>query len=151
MSERVQDAQDSGLVATFLLGDAVFGLRAEEVQEVVRPGDITVVHHAPEHVLGIRNLRGRVVTVIDLALLLEVGHGQVGPESRILITDWQGEPVGLLVDQVADTISVAAGDMAPAPSNVHGVQARNLRGVHRTAEPLVAVLDLEAALEIDAG
>jgi purine-binding chemotaxis protein CheW len=139
------------LVATFFLGDAVFGVRADEVQEVVRPGDITPVHEAPDYVVGIRNLRGRVVTVVDLAMRLDLGKELLGPESRILIFDWQSEPIGLLVDRMGDTISAGAAQMEPSPANVNGVQARNLRGVFRGAERLVAILNLAAALEMQSG
>ena len=96
--------------------------------------------------MGIRNLRGRIVTVIDLRTRLELGRVAVGPESRILIVENQGEPVGLLVDQVADTSEVNAADIQPAPPNVNGVQSRHLRGVCRNGARLVALLDLAAVL-----
>jgi purine-binding chemotaxis protein CheW len=142
---------DGGLFATFLLGDAMFGVGAAQVQEVVRPGSITPVHHAPPFVLGIRNLRGKIVTVIDLAVRLDLGSVELGPEARVLIVDWQGEPVGLLVDAVADTIAIDPDRIEAPPANVHGVQARHLLGVHRGNERLAAVLDLGAVLQPDAG
>ncbi|MGC4115976.1 MAG: chemotaxis protein CheW [Myxococcales bacterium] len=135
------------LVATFLLGDAAFGVAAGEIQEVVRPGFITPVHHAASHVVGIRNLRGRIVTVIDLGAWLQLGGATAGPESRVLIVEWHNESLGVLVDRVADTIAVDPAAIEPAPGNVHGVQARNLRGVFRGVERLVALLDLGAALD----
>lgn len=137
------------LVATFLLGQAAFGVDTADIQEVVRIGDITPVRHAPKYVVGIRNLRGRIVTVIDLRTRLELGR--VGPteESRILIVEAQGEPIGMLVDQVADTLTVPVAEITPPPPNVHGVQSRNLRGVCRGGGRLVALLDLNPVLEAD--
>ena len=150
MDETLQGpAGDAYLLATFLLGEATFGVRAEEVQEVVRPGKITRVHNAPAYVVGIRNLRGRIVTVIDLAMRLALGQVDVGSETRILIMDWQGEPVGLMVDQIADIISVSADGIEPPPANVHGVRARNLRGVCRSNERLAAILDLGTTLDLN--
>ncbi|MGC4118926.1 MAG: chemotaxis protein CheW [Myxococcales bacterium] len=140
-------SQDVQLVATFLLGQAAFGVSAQDIEEVVRPGNITPVHHAASHVVGIRNLRGRIVTVIDLGARLQLTSVDPGPEARVLIVDWKGESVGVLVDQVADTIAVDPKAIEPAPGNVHGVQARNLRGVFRGAERLVALLDLSATLD----
>jgi purine-binding chemotaxis protein CheW len=142
-------ADDALLVATFLLGNAAFGIGAAQVQEVVRLGEITPVHHAPPYVVGIRNLRGRIVTVIDLRVRLDLGTMEAGADSRILIVDWQGEPIGLLVDSVADTISVNMADIAPPPPNVHGIQSRNLRGVCRSGERLVALLDPSPVLQVD--
>jgi purine-binding chemotaxis protein CheW len=63
-----------------------------------------------------------------------------------LIVDSQGEPIGLLVDSVADTIDSSPNQLAPAPPNLHGVQSRKLRGVCRGGERLVALLDLDAVL-----
>jgi purine-binding chemotaxis protein CheW len=135
------------LAASFLLGKAAFGVDTAQVQEVVRLGNLTPVHHAPNYVVGIRNLRGRIVTVIDLRTRLGLGCVAASAECRIFIVEGQGEPIGLLVDQVADTIDINSADIHPAPSNVNGVQSRYLRGVYRTGPRLVALLDLPAILQ----
>lgn len=139
------------LVATFQLGgnDGVFGLDAILIQEVVMVGEITPVRHAADYVAGIRNLRGRIITVIDLCVRLGLGSVHIGPESRILIADWRGEPVGLLVDRVADAIALEAGDLEAAPPNLNGVQMQKLRGVFRSGERLGALLDLATVLGSD--
>src|SRR5208337_4889093 len=87
------------LISTFQLGDddGVFGIDATLIEEVVMVGELTPVRHAPAYVAGIRNLRGRIITVIDLCVRLGLGAVKIGPECRILIADWRGEPVGLLV------------------------------------------------------
>jgi len=149
MNIESKTSDEALLIASFTLGDAVFGIDAHQVQEVTKAGDITCVHHAPDYVVGIRSLRGRIVTVIDLRIRLNLGRVEIGPESRILIVEGQGEPVGLLVDQVADMITVNAGDIQPAPSNVHGIQGRNLRGVCRGGRRLIALLDLSKVLQIE--
>jgi purine-binding chemotaxis protein CheW len=149
MSEITQESREM-LAATFLLGQAVFGVDTACIQEVVRLGDITPVRHAPEFVVGIRNLRGRIVTVIDLRARLRLGRIEPGPETRILILDGHGEPIGMLVDQVADTITISTAQIQPAPPNVNGVQSRNLLGICRGGGRLVALLDVAAVLEVDA-
>lgn len=145
------EATEEFLVATFRLGgdDGVFGIDAILIQEVVMVGEITPVRHAADYVAGIRNLRGRIITVIDLCVRLGLGAVEIGPESRILIADWKGEPVGLLVDRVADAIALQAGDLEPAPPNLHGVQMQKLRGVFRSGDRLAALLDLAAVLATD--
>jgi purine-binding chemotaxis protein CheW len=139
--------EENLLIATFQLGDGTFGLDTALIQEVVMLGEVTPVHHAPNYVAGIRNLRGRIVTVIDLRIRLELPPIDVGPESRILIADWKGEPVGLLVDGVDDTVEVCGGDLLPPPSNLHGVQMQKLLGVFRSGERLAALLDPVAILD----
>ncbi len=147
LNEHINPKDDSLLIATFLLGEAAFGIDANEVQEVTRVGHITPVCNAPSYVVGIRNLRGRIVTVIDLRVRLDLGRVAEAPTNRILIVDSLGEPIGLLVDSVADTIDTNAASLTPPPPNLHGVQSRNLRGVCRGADRLVAVLDLGPVLQ----
>ena len=139
------------LIATFRLGggNGFFGIDATLIQEVVMVGELTPVRHAADYVAGIRNLRGRIITVIDLCVRLGLGQVEIGAESRILIADWKGEPVGLLVDQVADAVALQAGEVEPTPPNLHGVQMQKLLGVFRSAERLVALLDLGTVLGAD--
>ena len=105
------------LTATFQLGgdDGIFGIEATLIQEVVMVGELTPVRHAPSYVAGIRNLRGRIITVIDLCVRLGLGAVTIGPESRILIADWKGEPVGLLVDRVDEVVEIEHSAWQPPP------------------------------------
>jgi purine-binding chemotaxis protein CheW len=145
------ETQEDLLVATFQLGgdDGVFGIDATLIQEVAMVGELTPVRHAQPYVAGIRNLRGRIITVIDLCVRLGLGAVEIGPESRILIADWKGEPVGLLVNRVADAVTVEAGGLEPPPPNLHGVQMQKLLGVFPSGGRLAALLDLTAVLDTD--
>jgi purine-binding chemotaxis protein CheW len=142
------EIEEDLLIATFYLGgdDGFFAIDATLIQEVIMVGELTPVRHAPGYVAGIRNLRGRIITVIDLCVRLDIGAVKVGPDSRILIADWKGEPVGLLVDRVADAIAIEACALEPAPPNLHGIQMQKLLGVFRNGERLAALLDLAAVL-----
>jgi len=144
------EVEEELLTVTFELGgERVFGIDATLIQEVVMVTEMTPVRHAADYVAGIRNLRGRIITVVDLGVRLGLGPVEVGPESRILIADWKGEPVGLLVDQVADAVALEPGELEPAPPNLHGVQMQKLRGVFHSGERLAALLDLAAVLGVD--
>jgi len=152
MAKAASDAEreEELLISTFELGsEGVFGIDATLIQEVVMVGEITPVRHAAEYVAGIRNLRGRIITVIDLGVRLGLGAVEVAPESRILIADWKGEPVGLLVDRVADAVALEPDGLEPAPPNLHGVQMQKLRGVFRSGNRLAALLDLAVILGVD--
>jgi purine-binding chemotaxis protein CheW len=139
------------LISTFFLGEAAFGLDTAQVQEVVRVGDITPVHHAPGFVVGVMNLRGRISTVIDLGIKLELGQTETSPDNRIFIVDWQGEQIGLLVDRVADAIALDHSDLKSAPENVRGMQGRQFKGVFQVEGRLVALLDTAEVLGIEGG
>jgi purine-binding chemotaxis protein CheW len=137
------------LISTFFVGDAAFGLDTAQVQEVVRVGNITPVHHAPEFVLGVMNLRGRISTVIDLGVKLELDRTETGADGRIFIVDWQGEQIGLLVDRVADAIAVNRADLKPAPENVRGIKGRQFKGIFQIEERLFALLDMAEVLNTE--
>ncbi|MBS1802412.1 MAG: chemotaxis protein CheW [Acidobacteria bacterium] len=139
------------LIAAFDLGSTgAFGIDATLIQEVVMVGEITRVHRAAPYVEGIRNLRGRMVTVIDLAMRLGLGRAQRSAESRILIVDWNGEPIGLLVDSVADAISVESCALEPVPPNLPPSSLAAIRGVFRKGDHLIALLDLHPLLSVEA-
>jgi purine-binding chemotaxis protein CheW len=139
------------LVSTFYLGEAAFALDTAQVQEVVRVGHITPVHHAPGFVLGVMNLRGRIATVIDLGAKLELDRVETDEDSRIFIVDWQGEQIGLMVDQVSDAISVDRADLKPPPENVRSIQGKQFKGIFQVEGQLVALLDMSAVLTFDSG
>lgn len=149
MKAEQNSSDDALLMACFNLGAAAFGIDARQVQEVAKMGDLTRVRHAPPEVVGIRNLRGRIVTIIDLAIRLKLGRVTPSPANRVLIVDCQGEPLGLLVDCVADTMNVRAEDLAPPPPSLNGLESRSLRGVCRSEGRLVAILDHDALLNAE--
>ncbi len=138
------------LVSTLKVGGALFGLDTARIQEVVRVGDITPVRGAASYIVGILNLRGRIVTVIDLGLRLGLSSVEIGPASRIAIIDWHGEPVGLLVDLVADVIEVDRDNLEPASSNLRKVDARYIQGVSQAEGRLTTLLNVESILQTGA-
>lgn len=138
--------QSAFLIATFHLGPALMGIDCLEVQEVIRAGDITNVPHAPDHILGIINLRGRIVTVMDLGKKLGLDAVEVTPDSRIIILNREDEYIGLLVDGVSDPVPADSTQIMPAPSNVKGIHGRFFAGVYNASNRLIALLNSERVL-----
>jgi purine-binding chemotaxis protein CheW len=139
--------EETALVSTFNLGQALFGINTLEVQEVVPLGRLTPVHHASEYISGIINLRGQIVTVIDLACKLGLAVAPDRQPKHILIVTWRGEHIGLLVDSVADVVPAEMDHLAPSPSNVSASQQKYFKGVCQASRHLVAVLNLDAVLD----
>jgi purine-binding chemotaxis protein CheW len=134
-----------GLLMTgFALGASAFGVDACMVQEVVKVGELTRVHDAPTGVIGIRNLRGRIVTVIDMATHLNMGTVEITPETRLLIMEHQGDSYGFMVDAVTEAIALENDRIEAPPSSLDPGLRSILRGVWREADRLTAVLDHEA-------
>lgn len=134
------------LATSFEVRGALCALDASIVEEVVRLRRTTPVPHGPAYLLGVMNLRGKIVSVIDLGRKLDLGAGEPGEESRVYIVRDRAELVGLLVDRTADVIELEAAALEPPPANVRGVESRFVRGVGRAGGRLAAVLDPAAVL-----
>lgn len=142
----IQVDDDSALVSTFKLGDALYGIETLIVQEVVPLGILTPVHHAPEYISGIMNLRGQIVTVIDLARKLGMDENTACSSWHILIVIWKDERIGLKVDSLADVVNADLENLEPLPANIPLEDQKFFRGVCKAGNNLVAVLNLGVVL-----
>lgn len=139
----------STLLTIFGLCGTFFAVSAQFVQEIIRPCPITPVHHAPGHVAGIINLRGRIVTVLDPALRIGLGAQLAGETSRILILDWKGEQLGLQVERVRDVVPVDPARLVAPPPNLRSLLGPYADQVFQLQDNLVSTLNLEALLSTD--
>jgi purine-binding chemotaxis protein CheW len=133
-------------LATFYVGGLLLGIDIRLVREINRQTEFTPVPHAPPEVQGVINLRGEVVTVMDLRTILGLGTTDLSKHARNVIVHSGTEQIGLLVDQVADTVCVPPHAIEPVPANVHGVDASLFQGVYRLESELVVILNVETAL-----
>jgi purine-binding chemotaxis protein CheW len=152
-------------IATFMLGETILGVDILLVKEVYRKTDLTPIPDAPEHLCGLMNLRGRVVTVIDLNICLGRPPSEFDDESRLLIlkTDEEilpyqnrgvlesiklGEDItGFLIDRMDDVIDVDESEILPPPPNLDSVEEDLVAGVIKRGEKLVILLDVTAILD----
>jgi purine-binding chemotaxis protein CheW len=135
-------------LVTFRLGELLLGIDIRCVREINRVVDITPVPDAPPQVTGVVNLRGEVVTVVDLRTVLELPAAEITPRTRLMIVQMDDEAIGLLVDRVADVATVQSTDEESLPANVRGIDSRYFTGVYRVGHDLLVVLDVSAALAV---
>ena len=140
-STLASQAGQTVLLATFFVRDALCALDAAGVQEVIRLGAVTPVPYAPQEVVGIVNLRGRIVTIVDLGLRLGFPRAAGGGDSRIFIIEDRNEFIGLLVDRVDEVVEVERDHWQPPPANVNWGQARFFKGVCRARGRVITLLD----------
>jgi purine-binding chemotaxis protein CheW len=133
-------------LATFYLGELLLGIDIRLVREINRQLEFTPVPHAPPQVRGVINLRGEVVTVMDLRTILGLDRIDISKQARNVIVHSRAEQIGLLVDRVADTVCTTAEAIEPVPANIHGLDAAMFQGVVRLESELVVILNVEAAL-----
>jgi purine-binding chemotaxis protein CheW len=138
--------QGSLQLASFWLGDMLLGIDIQQVQEINRNLQLTRVPHAAPAVRGVINLRGEVVTVIDLRTVLKLPQVPVSRESRNVIVTSGNDQIGLLVDRVADVITASHEEVGPRPGNLDRVDASFFSGVLTLDSGLLVILDIEETL-----
>lgn len=131
---------------TFYLDGALYGLRVEQVQEIVRQQEMTPVPLANAVIAGLINLRGQIVSALDLRVRLGLPSRKNGHIATNVLVRYEDEPVSLLVDEIGDVVEVPEEAFEDAPDS--GVrQTRALvRGVYKLPETLLHELDLPAVL-----
>ena len=131
----------------FRLGEESFGVDICAVREIVRAQEITAVPGTAGHVLGIVNLRGKIITVVDLRKRLGLGETLAEPRSRILVVDLEGVTVGFLVDRATEVAKIERASIAPPPPELaQGELGPCIEGVGRRGDSLVVLLDLTKLL-----
>src|SRR5690606_32636201 len=127
---------------TFQLDNETYGINVMQVQEVLRYTDIAPVPGAPDYVLGIINLRGNVVTVIDTRARFGLPPSEVSDQSRIVIIEAEKEVIGILVDAVAEVVYLKRSDIEVAPNVGTEESAKFIQGVSNRDGELLILVDL---------
>ncbi len=136
-------------LVTFLLQDETYGINVMQVQEVLRLSEIAPVPGAPPYVLGIINLRGNVVTVIDTRSRFGLNPGEISNSSRIVIIEAEKQVVGILVDSVAEVIDLHLSEVEPAPNVGNQENSKYIQGVATVNKKLLILVDLNKLLADD--
>ena len=133
-------------LVTFRLKDETYGINVMQVQEVLRITEIAPVPGAPGYVLGIINLRGNVVTVIDTRTRFGLPMTEQDDASRIVIIESEQQVVGILVDSVAEVVELRTSQIDQAPSVGNEENSRYIQGVASRDKDLLIVVDLNKLL-----
>jgi len=132
---------------TFTTAGQLFGLPIEHVQDVFTLANITRVPLAGREITGVLNLRGRIVTVIDLANRLQLGAPRDATAHMVIGIERGAESFGILVDRVGKVLSLADRDREPAPINLDRTLDAAATGVFRLDEKILVALDADRMLD----
>jgi purine-binding chemotaxis protein CheW len=133
--------------STFYVGGALCGIDILNIQEINKHFEITKVPQAYDYIEGILNLRGRIVTIIDLGKKLGLQPVIRNKDNRNIIVNSEDEHIGLLVDSISDVVIASRDDIEPAPSNIGGVKGKYFQGVLKTDKQLIGILDIAEVLK----
>jgi len=132
------------------VGNIRCGIAITQIQEINKQIDMTPVHHAPAYVRGAINLRGQIVTVVDLRVKFGLPPLDLDEERCIVVVRWSGESIGLLADRIQDIVVADAADILDPPANIRGVTGAFFSGIYPMAQGLVAFLRLSELLKYEA-
>jgi purine-binding chemotaxis protein CheW len=131
---------------TFQLEDETYGINVMQVREVLRYSEIAPVPGAPDYVLGIINLRGNVVTVIDTRSRFGLMQGEITDNTRIIVIEADGQVIGILVDSVAEVVYLRSSEIDTTPSVGTDESAKFIQGVSNREGKLLILVDLNKLL-----
>jgi purine-binding chemotaxis protein CheW len=133
---------------TFYLDKLLFGVELKGIQEVMRSLEMTRVPLAPNVVSGLINLRGQIVTAVDLRRRLELEPRPPGALPMNVVVRSEDGAVSFLVDEIGDVVEVEESTFEPAPEMMRASVRSMILGVHKLNERLMHVLDTEKACEM---
>lgn len=141
-----QLASDELQLVVFQLGDEYYGAEIGVIREIVTLTHITPVPRTPAYVKGVINSRGRVLPVIDLRRRLGLGVAEETKQTRIAVVEQDGGQVGMIVDGVTEVLRAAPDQIEPPPPVLGGIGSDFIKGVAKSQEKLVTLLDLDKVL-----
>jgi purine-binding chemotaxis protein CheW len=133
--------------STFYVGNLFFGIEVLQVQEVLRYLEMTPVPLAPEVIEGLMNLRGQIVTAVDMRRRLGLPKRPEGQIPMNMVVRSEDGAVSLLVDEIGDVLDVSADCFEPVPDNLPAEQRELILGIYKLEGRLLLVLDAERALQ----
>jgi purine-binding chemotaxis protein CheW len=134
-------------IVGFRVGTETFGVPITCVHEIVRVPDITSVPDSPEFVEGVINLRGKIVSVVDLRKRFGETKIDPGKKNRVIVVESDGKLVGLIVDSASEVLRIPNADIEPPPSALQSSESSYVTGVGKLNNRLIILVDLKRVLQ----
>lgn len=151
IKEEMVEEEDTlkGRFLTFSLDNQVFGIEIKYVTEIIGIQPITEVPEVPSYVKGIINLRGKIIPVIDVRLKFHKEPLEYNDRTCIVVVDIQNISVGLIVDNVAEVMTIGDENIVPPPDYKTGFQNRYIKGIGKVGSDVKLLLDCDRILGDD--
>ncbi|OPY17942.1 MAG: purine-binding chemotaxis protein [Methanomethylovorans sp. PtaU1.Bin093] len=138
-------------LVVFQLGEEEFGLDIMQVQEIIRIPEITRIPHSPDYVKGVINLRGKIITVINLDTRFGMEQKVHDDNSRIIVAEVDENVVGMVVDSVSEVLRLPLSTVEPVPEIISTkINANYLKGVGKLEDRMLILLDITKVIMEDA-
>lgn len=134
-------------IVGFQVGRETYGVPIASLHEIVRVTEITAVPDSPEYIEGVINLRGKIVSVVDLRKRFGVKQVNNSKKNRILVVESHGRLTGLIVDAASDVLKIPAEDVEPAPAVFQEGGLNCVTGLGKYKQRLIVLLDMSKLLQ----
>lgn len=139
---------DASMFVTMRVENQMFGVEVKNVRDVLRHQKITPIPLAPPEVAGSLNLRGRIVTVINLRKRLELTETMTNKDSTFVVIELKGELYSLMVDSVIEVLTIPSTHIEKTPANLGNAWKDIATGIHKLPEELIVLVDVQALLKL---
>ncbi len=133
----------------FTLGSEDYAIPLLSVREVISIPETTPIPKAPTHFLGIMNLRGQVISVVDLRTKLKIKSKEDNAEESVIIVDVNGMNLGIVVDSINKVLAFSDDEVSEVPEIETQVNAEYIQGVYRKEDSLTVLLDVAKVLDLN--
>ena len=149
MKYELEINESEGRFLQFDLGEENYAIELLKVKEVIPLPEVTEIPNSPAYYLGIINLRGQIISVIDLRKRLSISPKTEGLEEAVIIVEIDSVSIGLLVDSINRVLDFSKNDVSEVPEISSRINASCIQGVFRRDNGLTVLLDMDSILDID--
>jgi purine-binding chemotaxis protein CheW len=147
--QRTRQTETSKRYLAFSLCEEQYAIPLLQVKEVIGMTEATPIPYTPSYFKGIINLRGQVISVIDLRSKLRLSKAEMGAETSIIILDLAPLCLGVIVDSINSVLALTDDDLSPPPDVESSIKEQYLTGVARKDGRLTLLLDIQSTLSVD--
>ncbi|MBN2402521.1 MAG: chemotaxis protein CheW [Spirochaetes bacterium] len=130
-------------IVCFKIGKEEYGVDILKVQEILNLPKITTLPKASEFILGVIDLRGKILPIVDLSKRFGIEVNRTSNATRSIVVKIKGKEVGLAIDSVSHVVKVESDDIEPPPAIVKGISGRYIVGIAKVSEEFVVILDID--------
>jgi purine-binding chemotaxis protein CheW len=141
--ETKEKSTSSIQIVCFKIGKEEYGIDILKVQEILNLPKITTLPKATEFILGVIELRGKILPIVDLSKRFGIETAKDSRATRSIVVNIKGKEVGLAIDSVSHVVKVESDEIEPPPAIVKGISGRYIVGIAKVGEDFVVILDID--------
>ena len=142
ISSKTFVTQETVIVVTFYMGDFLLGITADKIVEINKDLEITPVPLADDYILGIMNLRGQIITVIDLAKKIGLKN-KITPNLNLIIKTQDEAPISFVIEKIGDILEIPVSKLEKPPEKMEGIDKEYVEKIYQLPNKLLLLLNLE--------